>query len=428
VSVLVEAISVVVRKDAVATRYPGGVARLEADCPNATFCADDDLVRVGFMTPDDVRAYVAGLEAEGLVFVRQGACVDMAVVDQHTGPTARCDWLVYLKHAEGFAAAWLKGADPGALRAPRGWTPAESAAFGRVLTLEEVGRLTFVETRGNTDVYRDPATGQRLYVNRGARSAPDRAVLEWLGRAGAAREAGRWGEALRCYDEALRHDPESSYAWSGKGRLLDGIGRPDEALPCLRRAVTCDPRDVDAWHHLGALLGRLGRYREAADAFGRALDLDAGDLGSWLQRGLALERLGDHAGAVASYDALLALDPDDADAWYSRGVSLMCAGRADEAIASYAGCVENEPSHAAAWCNRGGLLVERGKAAEGLACLERAVAIDPGDVYAWYHTAHAARALGDERRWREALEQVVARAGPEHAEVAAATRGELARR
>lgn len=53
-AVLIEAISVVVRKDAIEKRFPGGWDSFLDEIPNNTLCTDGELVRVGFMSPQDV--------------------------------------------------------------------------------------------------------------------------------------------------------------------------------------------------------------------------------------------------------------------------------------------------------------------------------------------------------------------------------------
>ena len=40
--------------------------------PNATMCADNELVRVGFMTPQDVEDYVGKLSDIGLTYLEGG--------------------------------------------------------------------------------------------------------------------------------------------------------------------------------------------------------------------------------------------------------------------------------------------------------------------------------------------------------------------
>ena len=80
-AVLVEPISVVVRRDAINTRFIGGWPAFLESIPNRTLCADADLARVGFMSPDDVKAYASELEAGGLVFLLDGEAQDFALLD-----------------------------------------------------------------------------------------------------------------------------------------------------------------------------------------------------------------------------------------------------------------------------------------------------------------------------------------------------------
>ncbi|MES0336979.1 MAG: hypothetical protein SFH39_11595 [Candidatus Magnetobacterium sp. LHC-1] len=59
--------------------------------PNNTLCFDDDLIRVGFMSPQDVKAFVYQLEELGLTFLQGDKAIDFAVVDQLHGPTIECE-------------------------------------------------------------------------------------------------------------------------------------------------------------------------------------------------------------------------------------------------------------------------------------------------------------------------------------------------
>jgi hypothetical protein len=110
-AVLVEAISVVVRRSAISTKYAGGWSSFAADVPNATLCSDDDISRVGFMNPADVETYIALLRGRGLQFLSDEKFVDIAVVDQQRGPTMACDWLEFAKLNFGdrgkVSACWL---------------------------------------------------------------------------------------------------------------------------------------------------------------------------------------------------------------------------------------------------------------------------------------------------------------------------------
>lgn len=111
-AVLVEALSVIVRRESIDRKVDGGWEAFLRTVPNQTFCSDGELVRVGFMHPSDVGSYIGVLKENGLVFEESGRCVDIAVADQDTGFTSTCPWgeFTHLKRGEDggrMAACWL---------------------------------------------------------------------------------------------------------------------------------------------------------------------------------------------------------------------------------------------------------------------------------------------------------------------------------
>lgn len=125
--VLVEAISVIVRAAAIERGLRGGWSAFESIVPNATFCSDGELARVGFMHPDDVQHFVERLEAEGLAYVRDGIAVDLVVVDQQRGPMVPCEWIEFHESTlpgDGggrVSLARLRGSMSNQMAAPAGW-------------------------------------------------------------------------------------------------------------------------------------------------------------------------------------------------------------------------------------------------------------------------------------------------------------------
>ena len=109
-AVLVEAISVIVRRDAIDRLYSGGWDSFIKTIPNQSFCTDDELTRVGFLSPDETEAYIDELFTGGLRYLVDGKAQDVCVVDQQRGPMVECDWLefAHLPMGEGkVGAAWL---------------------------------------------------------------------------------------------------------------------------------------------------------------------------------------------------------------------------------------------------------------------------------------------------------------------------------
>jgi len=66
VAVLVEGISVIVRLDRVAEKYPNGRDAFFRDVPNSTLCHDEKIARSGFLSPREVKDYIEFLESRGL--------------------------------------------------------------------------------------------------------------------------------------------------------------------------------------------------------------------------------------------------------------------------------------------------------------------------------------------------------------------------
>jgi hypothetical protein len=96
-AVLVEGISVVVRRDSIGRRFVGGWPAFVSCVPNSTLCTDGKLARVGFLDPTAVEEFIHKLEHSGLTFLDADRCVDIVVVDQQHGTTKRCEWVEFAR-------------------------------------------------------------------------------------------------------------------------------------------------------------------------------------------------------------------------------------------------------------------------------------------------------------------------------------------
>lgn len=137
-AVLVEGISVIVLAKQIVSNHVGGWEAFKRKVPNQTMCADDELIRVGFMHPDDVQDYVATLEVAGLRHITDGAASDMVVADQQRGFTTACQW-AHFGHinlggdpAKRVAACMLAGSNLKQIVFPEDWNYDDSltAAYG----------------------------------------------------------------------------------------------------------------------------------------------------------------------------------------------------------------------------------------------------------------------------------------------------------
>lgn len=124
-AVLVEGISVLIRVDRL---DPFGTwEAFKAIVPNETLCADNELVRVGFMSPEEARNFVDVLRSHGLRFSEAGPAEDIVICDQQRGFTTECGWAEFGSIDVGgdpnkpTACARLRGSTVRQMVTPIGW-------------------------------------------------------------------------------------------------------------------------------------------------------------------------------------------------------------------------------------------------------------------------------------------------------------------
>jgi hypothetical protein len=133
-SVLVEAVTLLVRRESLERAYPGGAGafvqtvRALPDPPRFACEGDGRLVNVSFAHPALLNGVVELLEEHRIVSSVAATDPDYVIVDQLTGPTLPCPWLEWERFTDAVTVAWMEGSEPGALAAPDGWTPPEPRA------------------------------------------------------------------------------------------------------------------------------------------------------------------------------------------------------------------------------------------------------------------------------------------------------------
>jgi hypothetical protein len=173
-AVLVEAISVVIRCDRLLGAFGNDWEAFKRIVPNKTLCADNELARVGFMSPDDVRVFVETLHRHGLTYLLDGAAQDLIVVDQLRGPVAACDWVEFGHisldgdQKKRVAACRLSESTQSVVVTPEGWTFEQSlsSSFGFVPSQHIEKSLTLKRDENGLEVYHNRLTGKDVFVGR----------------------------------------------------------------------------------------------------------------------------------------------------------------------------------------------------------------------------------------------------------------------
>lgn len=149
-AVLVEANSVIVRRETIDARFEGGFEAFRRLAPAETLCTDGEIVRVGFDALDGLVAFLRLLQARGLRYGVGPAEDEVATFQLEIGPNGHrsqhspCDWVGYANYLwteTGWRVitAILKGgqAPKDEVVFPPGWDYERSPSWGmRVKGLE----------------------------------------------------------------------------------------------------------------------------------------------------------------------------------------------------------------------------------------------------------------------------------------------------
>ena len=184
-----------------------------------------------------------------------------------------------------------------------------------------------------------------------------------------------------------------------QARQLQRAGRFHEALACFDKALAVMPDHLEALGNRGSVLGALGRFEEALADCDRALMLSPDHAVLLFNRGNALRPLGRLQESLESYDRALAINPRAAEIWCNRGNSLREMKRPADALASYDQAIALRPDYAKALCNRGNVAwVEMRQIEAALEDFERAFVLDPDCENLRGDLLHLRMHVGD---WRD---------------------------
>ena len=321
-AILVEGFSVVVRKEALQRNFPGGLDAYQRQLPNQTYCHDEKLCRVGFMTRVEAMAHASQLVSSGLRGPIEGPSPELAIVCAKSGHLIPCEWLVLqvcwcqsYEQQVGVMVAKLPGEDVTQFAAPAGWRPGTMTLISAE-DLKATYELVKEERQdgGSVKTYRHHQTGEMIYIGHAdvvqaqaryreltnefeaieAMSEPERtrAGAAFLARAAqlvddtgcaepgplilqgiGARLVGRWDVAEQAFRAVTTLQPTFLSAWHDLTWALASLGRLDEAESTARHAIAMAPNDPGSLGNLASVLRERGKLDEALLVITRAAEL-----------------------------------------------------------------------------------------------------------------------------------------------------------
>jgi len=242
--------------------------------------------------------------------------------------------------------------------------------------------------------------------------------------------AGRTDEAIFYLERALQIDPLSAEGHGDLAEALNATGRRDEAVTHSREAVRLNQRGQgdealaraeeivrrdpgnQFWHlNLGRCLARAGRRDEAAEHFRAALAIDPKSVMAHADMGRLMRGMGRRDEAAEHFRAALAVDPKSVMALHDMGSLLLAMGRPKEAAGYLRQGAALEPGNGLLQADLRTALIRQGRLEEARAAWRQTLESGPPQHDAWFGYAELCLFLGQEREYRRARRDLLARFG-----------------
>ena len=159
----------------------------------------------------------------------------------------------------------------------------------------------------------------------------------------ALKEAGRPGEAVEIYKDAIRKWPGDPALFHDLAVAAREAGDNAEAARAEQAAIALDPDSAMALNGLGLLRADADRFVEAADAFEKATHADPTNASYWSNLGNVRRAMRDMVAAETAYQKALENDNAHADALNGLGTLLVQSGRAADAVLLFERALQSDP-------------------------------------------------------------------------------------
>jgi len=130
-------------------------------------------------------------------------------------------------------------------------------------------------------------------------------------------QTGQWGDAERCYRQAIALDDSFAEAHGNLGFVLDQQGSKEQAEACYRASIARNPDIANIHLNLGALLARQKRHGEAEASYAVALALEPESSAVWSNLGVLNLNLQREETAEACLRHAITLSADSASARFN---------------------------------------------------------------------------------------------------------------
>ncbi|HCK65669.1 MAG TPA: hypothetical protein DHW49_05340 [Anaerolineae bacterium] len=178
--------------------------------------------------------------------------------------------------------------------------------------------------------------------------------------------------------EPVREEQLTAIEWFERGYVFDENKNFEEALRCYTEAIKLDPNLYVAYNNLGNLFKVKKNYEKAEIAYRKAIELNSSDAAVYSNFGVFLNDLERYTEAETMHRKAIELNPSDSTSHFNLGTLLHEINRYKEAEILYILAIELNANFSAPYCNLGNLLEKKADFSSAIYNYERYLELGGG--------------------------------------------------
>jgi len=214
--------------------------------------------------------------------------------------------------------------------------------------------------------------------------------------------------AIRCYEDAINHDPTNTDALVGKANAYIKTGEAEKAINCLDIALHLDENDFDAHRVKGLWYATFKKdWRKAAGCFQQALKLNPNDDMAMLNLGCAFWELHEPAMGLKCFKKVKEIKPDNpfVDEEYNNCIRALNGLR--EWLVKIDKRIDASPDDSLLLRDKGLLHYHLGEYNDAFQSFDKTVKFSPDDIQSWFFRGYSLQRLGRKVEADQSFEMVV---------------------
>ncbi len=164
-------------------------------------------------------------------------------------------------------------------------------------------------------------------------------------------ESGKYKDAIDAYKQAIKVDPDYTYAHLNLGVAYLKSHMQKNAVQALKRLISIDPGDAMVHYNIGIAYCESDKYKDAIDAYKQAIMINPDFVDAHYNLGVAYYESGKYKDAIDAYKQAIKIDPDYTDAHLNLGVAYLKSHMQKNAIEALRRLIKIDPDNSDAHLN-----------------------------------------------------------------------------